>query len=292
MKRRTIVVLGVVAAMAIATGASAAIAGYVFDDVPEEHLFAESIAWAKDNNIVRGYGNGDFGPEDYMTRGQLTAVLHRYHSFFAPRDGADGAPGDQGDQGPVGPIGPQGDQGTAGPQGDQGATGPQGDQGTVGPKGDKGDKGAKGDTGAQGPKGDQGEKGDTGATGPQGPEGPQGVKGDTGAQGEKGDQGDVGPQGPQGEKGETGDKGDTGDTGPQGPAGGLNDVYTNTADFSGNGTATASCDSGDLVLGGGWDGPFLITGSFPNGAGDGWSVEHLGANSADGTVFARCADTN
>jgi hypothetical protein len=74
MNRRIVTTMAVVAAMALAPAALAAI----FDDVPDDHTFAGDISWAQENGIVFGYGDGNFGPEDFMTRGQLTAVLHRY----------------------------------------------------------------------------------------------------------------------------------------------------------------------------------------------------------------------
>ncbi|MFZ0012994.1 MAG: S-layer homology domain-containing protein, partial [Acidimicrobiia bacterium] len=121
MRRRIAISLGVVAAMAVAPMASATLYAAIFDDVPETHTFASDISWAKDNGIVFGYGDGNFGPEDFMTRGQLTAVLHRYDNQVVGKI--------VGEQGPAGPQGEQGLQGPAGPQGDQGPAGPAGPQG-------------------------------------------------------------------------------------------------------------------------------------------------------------------
>ncbi len=174
MKRRMIITVCVVGAMSIATSATAAIIGRSFDDVPEDHLFAADIAWAKDHGIVFGYGDGNFGPEDFMTRGQLTAVMHRYHNAFGGEGGTDGAQG------------PQGEQGLQGIPGAPGLPGPQGEQGI------QGDTGAEG---AQGIQGEQGPKGDTGATGPQGEQGIQGEKGDTGPAGPAGGEGRDGKDG-------------------------------------------------------------------------------------------------
>ncbi len=132
MRRRTVVSLAAVAAMIMAPAASAALSGVIFNDVPEDHLFADEIAWARDNEIVFGYGDGNFGPEDFMTRGQLTAVLKRYNDNVATHLAGTGL------QGPEGPEGPQGPQGPAGPQGEQGPQGPQGPQGEQGPAGPAG----------------------------------------------------------------------------------------------------------------------------------------------------------
>lgn len=117
-------------------------------------------------------------------------------------------------------------------------------------------KGPKGDKGDAGPQGIQGPKGDTGATGPQGipgDQGPQGDKGDTGPQGPKGDIGATGPQGIQGPKG------DTGDTGPAGPAASFYSRFVQANSVM----ATARCDAGDRATGGGADGVWYDTASYP-----------------------------
>ncbi len=50
----------------------------VFADVADGTWYAEGIAWAADNHIVDGYGNGRFGPGDNITREQLAVMLWRY----------------------------------------------------------------------------------------------------------------------------------------------------------------------------------------------------------------------
>jgi len=52
-----------------------------FDDVDDEKYYADAIKWAAENNVVFGYGNNLFGPEDNITREQLTAILDRYAKF-------------------------------------------------------------------------------------------------------------------------------------------------------------------------------------------------------------------
>ncbi len=49
-----------------------------FSDVPEGRYYTKAIAWASENKIVSGYGNGRFGPEDYITREQLASILYRW----------------------------------------------------------------------------------------------------------------------------------------------------------------------------------------------------------------------
>ncbi len=53
----------------------------VFDDVAEGQWYTEAIAWAAENDIVLGYGNGSFGPDDNITRQQLAAILYRYAKY-------------------------------------------------------------------------------------------------------------------------------------------------------------------------------------------------------------------
>ena len=49
-----------------------------FDDVPADAPYAKAVAWAAENGIVNGYGNGSYGPDDCVTREQLAAILYRY----------------------------------------------------------------------------------------------------------------------------------------------------------------------------------------------------------------------
>ncbi|MDR1589749.1 MAG: S-layer homology domain-containing protein, partial [Oscillospiraceae bacterium] len=59
-----------------------------FVDVPADQWYSEAVAWGAINGIVKGYGDGRFGPDDAITREQLAAVLYRYeqHSGKAPDD--------------------------------------------------------------------------------------------------------------------------------------------------------------------------------------------------------------
>lgn len=126
-------------------------ATHAFTDVPDDHTHAAAIAWAQDVGLVHGYGDGRFGPDDPVTRGQAASMFQRYTTRVAP--GLDGEDGEQGPQGEQGPAGPQGEQG---PEGEQGPIGPQGEQGPVGPQGETGDVGPVGPQGEQGPEGPQG----------------------------------------------------------------------------------------------------------------------------------------
>ena len=52
-----------------------------FSDVPEESFYTEAVLWANANNIVTGYEDGSFGPDDTLTRAQLAAMLYRYAKY-------------------------------------------------------------------------------------------------------------------------------------------------------------------------------------------------------------------
>lgn len=52
-----------------------------FDDVAEGLWYTDAVKWAEANEIVEGYGNGKFGPNDLITREQFAAIMYRYASF-------------------------------------------------------------------------------------------------------------------------------------------------------------------------------------------------------------------
>ena len=49
-----------------------------FEDVAPGSWYADGIHWMADNGIVSGYGDGNFGANDSITREQLAAILYRY----------------------------------------------------------------------------------------------------------------------------------------------------------------------------------------------------------------------
>ena len=49
-----------------------------FSDVDGDAWYAQAVAWAASKNIVAGYGNGTFGPNDPLTREQTAAILYRF----------------------------------------------------------------------------------------------------------------------------------------------------------------------------------------------------------------------
>lgn len=52
-----------------------------FTDVADDAWYADAVNWAKENNIVSGYSDTLFGPEDTLTREQFAAILYRYAAF-------------------------------------------------------------------------------------------------------------------------------------------------------------------------------------------------------------------
>ncbi|HHW30229.1 MAG TPA: S-layer homology domain-containing protein, partial [Clostridiaceae bacterium] len=51
-----------------------------FQDVDENAWYAPYVVWATENGIVKGYGNGLFGPDDYITREQIALMISRFAS--------------------------------------------------------------------------------------------------------------------------------------------------------------------------------------------------------------------
>lgn len=49
-----------------------------YTDVATDAEYAEAIRWATSMNLISGYANGSFGPEDTMSREQLVTILWRY----------------------------------------------------------------------------------------------------------------------------------------------------------------------------------------------------------------------
>jgi hypothetical protein len=107
--------------------------------------------------------------------------------------------------------------------------------------------------------------GPRGPAGPQGPAGPEGATGARGAEGATGARGAEGPPGPEG---------------PQGPAGPGNLTVRQGA--QGAGTSTASCDPGEVAVGGGGlSQGGSLTASIPEGSGpSSWFVEGAGTVTA------------
>ena len=53
----------------------------VFSDVPEGQYYTQPVAWAADNGIVKGVGNGAFEPNAPVTREMLAQMLYNCRSL-------------------------------------------------------------------------------------------------------------------------------------------------------------------------------------------------------------------
>ncbi len=49
-----------------------------FTDVSEGRYFTEAVAWAAENEVVTGYGDGTFKPSENITREQLATIIYRF----------------------------------------------------------------------------------------------------------------------------------------------------------------------------------------------------------------------
>jgi hypothetical protein len=61
--------------------ASAADAESGFSDVKASQYYAPYVAWAKENGIVNGVGDGRFAPDAEITRQDLATLITRYADF-------------------------------------------------------------------------------------------------------------------------------------------------------------------------------------------------------------------
>lgn len=53
----------------------------LFADVASGTWYTDAVAWAAENEIVQGYDEDTFGPNDSITREQMAAILYRYASY-------------------------------------------------------------------------------------------------------------------------------------------------------------------------------------------------------------------
>lgn len=50
----------------------------IFNDVDHLAWYGAPITWAYENSMINGYGDGNFGPNNYITRQDLVCILYRY----------------------------------------------------------------------------------------------------------------------------------------------------------------------------------------------------------------------
>ena len=63
-----------------------------FDDVPDDSVFCNDIAWMAEQDITTGRDDGTYGPGDSVRRGHMAAFLHRYAGEPDPAPGAPSFP--------------------------------------------------------------------------------------------------------------------------------------------------------------------------------------------------------
>mgnify|MGYP002550839691 CR=1 FL=1 len=49
-----------------------------FGDIADGAWYAKAVRWAAGSGVVKGYDNGNIGPDDAVTREQMAAILYRY----------------------------------------------------------------------------------------------------------------------------------------------------------------------------------------------------------------------
>ena len=54
-----------------------------FKDVTADQWYTEAIRWAQSTGIVEGYSAEAFGPDDPITREQMTTILYRYAKYHS-----------------------------------------------------------------------------------------------------------------------------------------------------------------------------------------------------------------
>ena len=69
---------GMIAQMLYALEGKPSTQGSSFPDVASGAWYADAAAWAQANQVITGYDNGAFGPDDPLTREQLTLILYNY----------------------------------------------------------------------------------------------------------------------------------------------------------------------------------------------------------------------
>ena len=53
-----------------------------FTDVADSQWYADSVAWANENNIVKGVADNSFDPDAFVTREQVATILYRYAQYL------------------------------------------------------------------------------------------------------------------------------------------------------------------------------------------------------------------
>ena len=86
-KTRTLLIVTIAIGLMVPVVASAADR---FTDVPETNVFHDDISWLADAGVTLGCNpptNDEFCPNDYVTREQMAALMHRFAAYLGAEDG-------------------------------------------------------------------------------------------------------------------------------------------------------------------------------------------------------------
>jgi hypothetical protein len=87
-KKRTLIIVGVMLILAIGGAATAYAVTQTFPDVPPSYWAFGSIEKLASQGIVKGYTDGNFGPEDFVTRAQISTMFDRQQQYTAEQETA------------------------------------------------------------------------------------------------------------------------------------------------------------------------------------------------------------
>jgi len=78
--------LGISIGIAGTSIAAGTLGSYIFDDVPFDSYYNEAVGELSSLGIIQGYADGRFGPDDYVTRGQISVLLQRLRNDILGED--------------------------------------------------------------------------------------------------------------------------------------------------------------------------------------------------------------
>mgnify|MGYP000471748791 CR=1 FL=1 len=78
MKKNFILTVVISALVASGVTAFASGPGEPFADVAEDAYYYDAVNQMRGIAVITGYDDGNFGPDDYVTRGQVATMFYRY----------------------------------------------------------------------------------------------------------------------------------------------------------------------------------------------------------------------
>ena len=52
-----------------------------FEDIDENAYYTKAVVWGQHSGIIKGYSETEYAPEQYITREQIAAIMHRYAEY-------------------------------------------------------------------------------------------------------------------------------------------------------------------------------------------------------------------